>query len=515
MTDINPDRIDLVAFSDERPIWQMLNILKYCYKSFKRTGISLHNYIIESLKRTKDFRRLPPKELRNKPIKFIEHHLAHASSAYYTCPWKKATIITLDGMGDYCIGGSISLGMNGKIITIKQTNGFHSPGIFYMIVTDYLGFKPGRHEGKVTGLAAFGNPSCLNESMKKIIVYRKDMGDFHSLKIPKAINECSLTKNQKCNLSYFKTVWDGNLKEDIAAAAQKRLEEIILLFINDGLKLTGERKLVLAGGIFANVKLNQRILENTSVQELYIHPNMNDAGLATGAALFAYNNLGNESSSYSPRFLENVYLGPEFTDKEIKTALKQSNCSFQIIDNIEEKIAMEINAGKILGHFWGRMEYGPRALGNRSILASPFADNINQILNKRLKRTEFMPFAPSILEEYASSFLEGWKPSHVAARFMTITYKASKEFRQKAPAAVHVDGTVRPQIVRHQDNPRFHSIINQFHQISGLPLLINTSFNMHEEPIVCSPRDAINALERGCVDILILNNYWVINKNVE
>ncbi len=292
-------------------------------------------------------------------------------------------------------------------------------------------------------------------------------------------------------------------------AAQKRLEDIVLPFVNDALNLTGEGRVALAGGVFANVKLNQRILELPNVEEIYIHPNMTDGGLATGAALFAYYRHFDNDEKRGPRFIGTVLLGPHFDDKRIEKALNKYGIGFRKVDRIEEEIASAIHSNRIVGHFHGRMEYGPRALGNRSILASPADPEINTYLNDRLHRTEFMPFAPAILEDYADSYLKGWKPDHVASRFMTITYEVTDEFVDKAPAAVHVDNTARPQIVRKNDNSRFYKIIGEYFKSSGIPLVINTSFNMHEEPIVCTPEDAIRSYQEGAVDVLVMNDFWI------
>ncbi len=221
MTNVKAEQIDMVAFPDERPSWQILNIIKYMLKAYAETGVFPKKYLLDSLQRTIDFFRHQPDDLREKPVVFVEHHVAHAASAYYTCPWGQSTVVTLDGMGDYCVGGTVSLGDKGSLRILKRTNGFFSPGIFYMIVTDHLGFKPGRHEGKVTGLAAFGNPHICYHRMKDIIEYRSNLFDFYGVPVLDAIEECSLTKGRKSELRYFEEVWNGFSKEEIAAGCKR------------------------------------------------------------------------------------------------------------------------------------------------------------------------------------------------------------------------------------------------------------------------------------------------------
>lgn len=505
---INPENVDCIAFSDERPLWQLANITKMVLNTYFETGIFLSRYLIESIIRTRELFRQPPDIFHNVPVKFVEHHKAHAASAYFSSPWKDSTVITIDGMGDYCIGGTISKGMDGKIKVLKRTNGFYSPGIFYMIVTDYLGFKPGRHEGKIMGMAAYGNPEVAYDSMRELIRYDRKSLNFYSKPIPDALNKFSLLDDEKADLEFFETLWRDYANNDVASAAQKRLEDTVIPFIEDAISLTGIPYLTLAGGIFANVILNKRILELPCVENVYIHPNMGDGGLATGAAFHEYYHEKSKMK-FEGKLLENIYLGPDFSDGIIETELKSNKLEYQAIENIEKEIAEALANKKIIGHFFGKMEYGPRALGNRSIFANPFCKDINDKLNYRLKRTEFMPFAPAIMEEYANDYLLNWTPAQLAARFMTMAYDATSLCNENAPAIVHVDGTTRPQVVRKIDNPRFHSIIDNFYNITGVPLVINTSFNLHEEPIVCHPSDAIKAFNNNAFDVLVLNNYWV------
>jgi carbamoyltransferase len=512
---LGPQNVAAIAFPDKRSIWQSYNILKYIIKTYRETGFFLWRYLLASAKRALDYKRVSPRFLKNVNTYFVEHHLCHASSAYYTCPWDDVAIITLDGMGDWCIGGSISVGEKGIIRNLIKTNGFYSPGFFYMYITSFLGYIPGRHEGKIMGLAAYGDANKCYDAVKNIIEYRKEKHNFFSLLIPEILkNARYVNGNIESDFAPLKELFKGQKAEDIAAAAQKRLQEVVLEYIKDAIEITGKKRLVLAGGVFANVKLNEAILQLPGVDNIYIHPNMTDGGLSVGASLYVYHNIVNKNKKYHIKFLETAYLGPEYDDETIRNVLDRYDVEYEYSDHIAARIAAAIHRGQIIGLFHGRMEYGPRSLGNRSILAAPIDKSINDSLNTRLKRTEFMPFAPSILEEDAGIFYPTYKETHVAARFMTITYPVNEKFIDKAPAVVHVDKTARPHVVRKQDNPFFYQIIKEYKELSGLPLLINTSFNMHEEPIVCSPEDALRAFACGSVDVLVMNKYWVeLSKN--
>jgi len=506
---VRPEDIDIVAMPDERPLWQMAMVLNYAVKTYRESSVPVLRYVLDSLRRTANLRRKVPEAFQGKPVRFVEHHLCHAASAYYTSPWSDCTVVTLDGMGDFCIGGMICRGHGGQVELLHRTNGFFSPGIFYMIVTDLLGFTPGRHEGKVTGMAALGDPARAYSTMATFLSYRPERLDFFSSAIPAAMDRYSFVRGRDAALDAFRDAWSPFRREDIAAAAQLRFEDVVVPFVRDAVRLCGERKVALAGGVFANVSLNRRIMELPEVDNVFVHPNMTDGGLSVGAALQAYHDETKPLNSYTPVPMTDVFLGLGWTEAELRHALEQSGLPYELRQDIEEDIGGAISEGKVVGNFDGRMEYGPRALGNRSILVSPADATINQRLNDRLRRTEFMPFAPVIQEEHAAHCLQAWDEEHVAARFMTITYRVTDEFQKLCPAAVHVDGTARPQVVRRQDNPRLWEIVEAHRRLTGSPAVINTSFNMHEEPIVCSPEDAIRAFLSGAVDILAMGPYWV------
>ena len=510
---ISPNDIDAVAFVDRRSPWQTIQVWRYALDAFIRTGAQPWRYLAFWSRQMLEYRRIPPPEIANKARFFFDHHHCHAASTYYTGPYNTATVVTLDGMGDFSIGGSIYKADDGQMSLIRRSNGYFSPGHFYMIVTQCLGFLPGRDEGKITGLAAHGDPDRAYATMERVISYRHDSLDFVAGPVAREFFNALRNQNAymvKNDLGFFKRLWDGFSREDIAAAAQKRFEDVIAVYVLDAIQQTQEHKLALAGGCFANVRLNQRLLELPEVEGLFVHPNMNDGGLATGAAfLFHHKRREKSRIRYMHRPWRHVYLGPDFDEQTIIEAAAVAKLEYRRPTNIAEDIAHALVAGQVIALFQGRMEYGPRALGNRSLLAAAVDPKMPALLNGRLCRTEFMPFAPIVLEEKAQRWFPRWNPTCIASRFMTITYEVENELRSKIPAVVHVDGTARPQIVGSQENHLLHTILKHYEALTGIPILINTSFNMRDEPIVCSPTDAILALSRGAADTLVMNNIWI------
>lgn len=532
-TGVLPKDIAYIAMPDRKPIWQLRKIIKYTIKTYFETGVFASNYLSESLKRTLQLKRIVPKNLSHCKVFFIEHHLAHAASAYYSAPWDKATIITIDGSGDFSMSGIVGIGKGNKIDIIKRLNGFYSPGIYYMIITEILGFISGRHEGKVTGLAAYGKPIVqLQKHFETFLQYNEQKLDFFSKNIAFEINdyiskhwvngynpelgtgsaaEKEYKKIKQQQLSTFRIPLADYSKEDISYAAQNRLEDIISTHVNTVVSKTGIKNVCVAGGIFANVKLNQKIRELKIVDNVYVYPAMNDSGLSVGAALYVSHNI--LKYDFRGKVPTNLFLGIDSVDdKNIEILLKQRNIKFQQVDNIELKIAQALSSNKIVAHFSGRSEYGPRALGNRSIFAPATNHSINESLNKKLNRTEFMPFAPIILFEDANKLLFNWNENEHNSRFMTITYKVKPKMEEIAPAVVHIDGTARPQIVQYSDNDRVYKILKEYKMLTNIPVLINTSFNLHEEPIVNTPEDALKVLEQKAVDILVINNFYIENQ---
>jgi carbamoyltransferase len=420
-------------------------------------------------------------------LRRCEHHDSHAANAYFNSGFDEALIVTLDGYGSG-LSGTASLGRGGRIERLHGIDYPHSLGTFYESVTSGLGFKPSRHEGKIVGLAAYGDPQVLRD----VLLARFDVtpGNFRIL--------------ESNNLYFARMLASQFPKIDVAAAYQHVLELVATGYVAHYLRQTGATNVVLSGGVVANVKLNQRIRALEGVAGIFVHPNMGDGGCGTGAALLEFQ--GHPALSEP---LRDVYLGPAYADDEILAALQRAQLTYDRCTPVEPAMARLLAAGKVVARFVGRMEYGPRALGNRSILYHAREPEVNQWLNQRLGRTEFMPFAPATLHEHRHRCYHAVDGADFAAQFMTITFDCTDFMRRESPAAVHVDGTARPQLVTPASNPGFHRLLSEYHALTGLPSLINTSFNMHEEPIVCSPDDAVRAFLQGSLDYLAIGDYLV------
>lgn len=418
----------------------------------------------------------------------IEHHESHAANAFYTSGFEEALIVTLDGYGSG-LGGSVSIGRDGSIERLHALQYPTSLGEFYERVTSSLGFTPGRHEGKIVGLAAYETPDILFDVVKCLF---EGTGE-------------NLRYVQPHNYAISRYLATTYSKPAVAAAYQKVLETVATEYIKPFLDKTGINNVVLSGGVVANVKANQRIFEIDGVEAIFVHPNMGDGGCCVGAAQAAYC----QSEMLAPKPINDVYWGPQFSNDEIEAELKKSDVHFTYSENIELDVARLLADGNIVARFFGRMEYGPRSLGNRSILYHAKDPDVNLWLNTRLGRTEFMPFAPATLYEERNNCYHNMNGAEHSATFMTITFDCKERMKQQSPAAVHVDGTARPQLVSENSNPEFHRILTEYHKITGIPSLINTSFNMHEEPIVCSPYDAVRAFKLGRIPYLCIGNFIV------
>jgi len=435
-------------------------------------------------------------ELKKKfpTLKVYDHHISHAASAAYNSKFKSCYCLTIDGWGDHASGKILKYN-NGKFDELYKTSSVDSLGYFYGSITKLLGFKPHQHEGKILGLAAYGNPKKALKDMSKMISFDKKNMRFIG-NYEKGIYQATFDNN---NLKYLLGKYT---KKDIAACAQYILEKVVLDCVRNISK--NKIDLVLAGGVFANVKLNQKINELKNIKNIFVYPNMGDGGLSVGSAMLCYN----EMTKKVPQASRNYYLGPNFNDKEILREINKFKLNYSKPNDIEKIIAKKISQGKVIAHFNGKMEFGPRALGNRSILCEATDVNINNELNKRLGRTEFMPFAPLILKDYAKRYFKFLKNTN-DYKFMTLTCKCKKIMKKNSPAAVHTDNTARPQIIDKKINLRVFKILNEYKKITNIPVLINTSFNMHEEPIVCSPNDAIRAFIDGNLDYLVINDYFI------
>ena len=425
-----------------------------------------------------------------KPVKRMDHHLSHAANSYLCSGYDRALCVTLDGYGSG-LAGSISEADNGKIRRLHGLPFPNSLGTLYEHVTSSLGFRPSRHEGKIVGLASYGDPTILGDVLLARV--KQLPGDF---------------RIYEANNVYFSRYLASKFpKIDVAAAYQYVLEKLATDYIRYWVQKTGIGNLVLSGGVTANVKLNQRIFEIEGVNNIFIYPNMGDGGCGTGAALYHTWPGGVKES------ISSAYLGPDYSEAQMEAALKARGLAYQRPEHLAAEVARLVHEGNVVARFDGRMEYGPRALGNRSILYHAREPEVNQWLNKRLGRTEFMPFAPVTLFEARERCYHNIKGADHAAEFMTITFDCTDFMRETCPAAVHVDGTARPQLIRREVNPGYYDILAEYEKLSGIPSLINTSFNMHEEPIVNSPEDAARAFMQGALDYLVMGPFLVPQPN--
>jgi carbamoyltransferase len=427
---------------------------------------------------------------------FANHHEAHALPALFFTDWRDALVFTADGIGDnvsYSIrtleNGALTCHFGDDRFLLKKLAA-NSIGQAYSFATALCGFTKLRHEGKLTGLAAYGEPTLASEMARH---FRVGDDGLVATQFPGEV-EIGRTMARICK---------GASRETIAASIQRVTEDLMLAAVRHWLDRHKVRHLGLGGGLFANVRLNRLLAESCPLDEVFVFPAMGDDGLCVGAALAFLLARDGLATWLDKRYrLDTVYLGRDF-DGDIDAALAATAGLHRQSDAPLETAVERIAAGQVGAAYLGRMEFGPRALGARSILASPSDHAINDNLNRRLERSEFMPFAPYVLDEDADRVFEISPVNRYAARFMTITCGVRPEWRDRIPAVVHVDGTARPQIVRDAENPLYAAILRGFRARTGLPVLVNTSFNVHEEPIVNRPAECARALADGRIDFVV------------
>lgn len=437
---------------------------------------------------------------------YVDHHFAHAASTFFLSPFEEAAVITIDGQGE--IDSAVFFqGKNNVFQKLKSVKFPHSLGLCYASVTKYLGFKPDSDEYKVMGLAPYGEPTYI-DLFRKIIqtesegTYKIDLTYFdywtstspEGWVSPKFVEAFGPPRKEGDPLE--------KRHRDIAASLQQALEEGAFHMLRWLRKETGQDRLCLAGGVGMNCTMNGKICKNTGFREVFVQPVAYDAGTSLGTALYIYHYLLN-----NPRKLvmSHTSYGPEYANDSIGELLRRFKLThYEFTENIAEKTARFLADGKIVGWFQGRMEFGARALGSRSILAHPGIAKMKDLVNACVKYREgFRPFAPSVLEEKAGEYfeLEGKAP------FMTLTCQVLDDKRKEVPAITHVDGTSRIQTVSKETNPLYWQLLKEFEKITGIPMVLNTSFNVQGEPIVCTPEEAIRCFFSTGLDYLVLGNY--------
>jgi carbamoyltransferase len=450
----------------------------------------------------------------------VEHHLAHQASAYYAAPYDESAVMSIDGFGDFA-SAMWSVGRKNRLSALKRVSFPHSLGLFYSAMTQYLGFPRFGEEYKVMGMAAYAEPDeKLLQSLRKLVHLTPD-GGF------------------ELGLSYFQhhtrgiaMTWAGEPRYDriysdkliellgpareagrpvddrtlaLAAATQRTYEEAYFHVLATAARLTGSRNLCLAGGCGQNSVANGKVLLRGQFDDLFVQPAAYDAGTALGAALYVHHQILGHPRRWR---MEHAYWGPGYSDRQIEQALADEKATYRVLPDEElfKTVARAIAGGQIVGWFQGRLEWGARALGHRSILANPLRPDMKDILNQRIKKREsFRPFAPAILLEAVGDYFEQTAPDP----FMVKVYKIKPEKREIIPAVTHADGTGRLQTVRAEEEPKYHGVIKAFGDLTGVPIVINTSFN-ENEPIVCTPKQAYDCFERTRMDLLVLGNCVVV-----
>ncbi len=460
---------------------------------------------------------------------FSEHHQSHASAAFYPSPFDEACVLCMDGVGEWATT-SAWIGKNNVIKPLWEISFPHSLGLLYSAFTYYCGFKVNSGEYKLMGLAPYGNPIYVNQIKEKIIdikedgTFRLDISyfKFHrgfrmtSKKFHKLFG--SLPRKNESELTQFHM--------DLAASIQKVTEEIVIKLARSLQKETGVKKLCLAGGVALNCVANGKLIENNIFENIWIQPASGDAGSALGAALIGWHQNLNKFRQINPSdSMKGAYLGCKFSNEEIISYLRKINAPFKSLEDEElfEKLAQILDEGKVIGWFSGAMEFGPRALGGRSIIGDPRNREMQSVMNLKIKyRESFRPFAPSVLEEDVANQFE----MNIKSPYMLIVAPIKKELcqemtneqkklfgieklnisRSSLPAITHVDYSARVQTVNCQTNPRYYRLISAFKRRTGCPTIVNTSFNVRGEPIVCTPEDAYRCFMRTEMDILVLQN---------
>ncbi len=477
-------------------------------------------------------------DLPAEKVLFCQHHLSHAGASFFCSPFPEAAILTVDGVGEWSTTaqGYGKTDQGSRIKLLEEIRFPHSLGLLYSVFTAFLGFQVNEGEYKVMGMSAFGQPRYTDKIYKLIRVnadgsfrlnmqyfaYHYDPKRSFSKKFEKLFGKPKDPRSRfvtdKTSLYDYKDlpssaeIKANQYYADIAASIQKVTEDILVKIASNLYQKTGQKKLCLGGGVALNCLANSRILKETKFEEIFIQPAAGDSGAAMGAALYVWHCLLAKPREF---ILKHAYWGKEYTDKQILEFLTENRISYRFIDeenNLLEEVAGALTQGKVVGWFQGREEWGPRALGNRSILADPRQEKMKDTVNIKIKfREPFRPFAPSVMADKAGELFEldgdgGQYP------FKFMLYTASVKKKELIPAVTHADGTSRIQIVTREENPLYYSLIQRFYQKTGVAALLNTSFNLKGEPIVNSPQDAFNTFTKSGMDMLVLGKFILVKK---
>jgi len=471
-------------------------------------------------------------------ILFGEHHLSHAASAFYPSPFEEAAILTIDGVGEWATT-AMGIGKGTDIKLLKEIRFPHSLGLLYSAFTAFLGFKVNEGEYKVMGMAPYGEPRYIDKIYDSLIKVNGDGSfwmnmDYFSYHYsdtrtfnskfedlfgkPRVPELPFFTSNMRFPTyfgeklpDYIECCQENEYYADVAASIQRVTEEVILKLVNSLYEETGLKELCIAGGVGLNSVANGRILRETPFEELFIQPSAGDGGGALGAALHAYHGLLGKPRRF---VMEHAYWGQEYSENEIKEFLDGNNIPYEHFSDEErllDRVVADLVDGKVIGWFQGRFEWGPRALGNRSILADPRSEEMKDLVNAKVKfREPFRPFAPVIMEENVTDFFDCDDSiiTQYPARYMLLVLPLRGDKAETISAVNHL-GTGRLQTIREEWNPRYYGLVEKFGEATGVPVLLNTSFNLRGEPIVASPSDAFNTFSKSGLDVLVLGDFIV------
>jgi len=475
--------------------------------------------------------------VKKEKVLFSEHHLSHAASAYLCSPFDESAILTVDGVGEW-VTATCGIGRGNDIRLFKQIDFPHSIGLLYSAFTAFLGFEVNEGEYKVMGMAPYGQPRYVDKVWK--LVHQNSDGSFaldmdyfcfhhstertYNKKFEQLFGEPRPTKlhffTEATGFPKYFGDPPSNIKEisklnqhyaDIAASIQKVTEELILGMARNLQKDTGLKNLCIAGGVGLNSVANSRIIRETAFEQVFVQPAAGDGGGALGAALWAYNTLLGKPRNFR---MDHAYWGRSYGPSEITSFLQGNNIPYRLVENEDQmldQVVERLMSGKVIGWYQGRFEWGPRALGHRSIIADPRNPEMKDIVNAKIKfREPYRPFAPSVLAECAEKYFElPHAMSHYPARYMLYVVPVRPSQQANLPAITHVDGTGRLQTVFRDQSPRYYKLIERFGQATGVPVILNTSFNLRGEPIVTTPANAFNTFSKSEMDCLVLDNYLV------
>jgi carbamoyltransferase len=503
---IGPEQLDAVGFYD-KPLLKFERMLSTYAATFPRSFGSFRKAMPVWLKEKLWVPSLIRKELKGYkgPILFAEHHMSHAASAFLVSPYEEAAILTVDGVGEWATA-TFARGKGSDIEILKEIRFPHSLGLLYSAFTYYLGFKVNSAEYKVMGLAPYGKPVHFDRIMNEMIHLNED-GSF-KLNMKYFSYDYGLTMTNGAFSEFFggpprkAESWMSEREFDIAASVQKVCEAVVLKMANHIHQETGLTNLCMAGGVALNCVANGRVIRETPFKNLFVQPAAGDAGGAVGVAHYIYNTLG--KNPRGPAWTD-AYLGPEYTDDEARAYFDTRGAKYHALrrDELLQRTAKLISEGNVIGWYQGRMEFGPRALGGRSILADPRDEKMRDTLNQKIKfREGFRPFAPSVMADKAAE----WFDIEVESPYMLLVAQV-REGKRVIPSVTHVDNSARLQTVTREQNAMYYDLMAEFEKITGVPIIINTSFNVRGEPIVCTPHDAYMCFMRTNMDYLVVGHH--------